>query len=110
MKRLLLPLALAAAVLSAQAGNLVDQLAIQTWTLRNLNFEQTIEFAVKHGIKDLQVIGNHIDPNASKEEWAKKKAALDAAIPSVSRAHRPTRRRTAASSISPSSWASGSSS
>jgi len=79
MKRLLLPLALAAAVLSAQAGHLVDQLAIQTWTLRNLNFEQTIEFAVKHGIKDLQVIGNHIDPNASKEEWAKKKAALDAA-------------------------------
>ena len=68
MKRLFLPLALAAAVLSARAGHLADQLAIQTWTLRNLNFQQTIDFAVKHGIKDLQVIGNHIDPNASKEE------------------------------------------
>ena len=79
MKTLLLPLALAAAVFSARAGNLADQLAIQTWTLRNLNFQQTIEFAVKHGIKDLQVIGNHIDPNSDKEEWAKKKAALDAA-------------------------------
>ena len=79
MKRLLLPIALAAAMLSAQAGNLADQLAIQTWTLRNLNFQQTIDFAVKHGIKELQVIGNHIDPNASKEEWAQKKAALDAA-------------------------------
>ena len=79
MKKLFLPLALAAAVFSAHAGNLADQLAIQTWTLRNLNFQQTIEFAVKHGIKDLQVIGNHIDPNSDKEEWAKKKAALDAA-------------------------------
>ena len=79
MKRLLLPIALAAAMLSAQAGNLADQLAIQTWTLRNLNFQQTIDFAVKHGIKELQVIGNHIDPTASKEEWAQKKSALDAA-------------------------------
>ena len=76
---LLLPIALAAAVLSARAGDLVQQLALQTWTLRNLNFEQAVQFAQKHGIKDLQVIGNHIDPNASKEEWAKKKAALDAA-------------------------------
>ena len=41
MKRLLLPIALAAAMLSVQAGNLADQLAIQTWTLRNLNFQQT---------------------------------------------------------------------
>lgn len=79
MKRLVAMAAIAALAISTQAADLAGQLAIQTWTLRNLKFEQVVEFAVKHGIKDLQVIGNHIDPNASQEEWAKKKAVLDAA-------------------------------
>lgn len=63
----------------ALAADLGSQVAIQTWTLRELNFEQVVDFARRHGIKDLQVIAKHIDPAASKEEWAKKKAALDAA-------------------------------
>lgn len=79
MKRLVALAAIAALAISTQAADLAGQLAIQTWTLRNLNFEQVVEFAKKHGIKDLQVIANHVDPNASQEEWAKKKAALDAA-------------------------------
>lgn len=79
MKKLVSLALVAALALSTQAADLVDQVAIQTWTLRNLKFEQVVEFAKKHGIKDLQVIGNHIDPNASQEEWAKKKAVLDAA-------------------------------
>jgi len=61
------------------AAELSEQIAIQTWTLRKLKFEQVIEFAQRHGIKDLQVIADHINPNASREEWAKKKAALTAA-------------------------------
>ena len=64
---------------ATQAADLSDQVAIQTWTLRELNFEQVVDFARRHGIKDLQVIAKHIDPAASREDWAKKKAALDAA-------------------------------
>ena len=61
------------------AGDLSQQLAIHTYTLRNLTFEQAIEFAQRHGIKELQLTSNHIDPKSAPEEWVKKKAALDAA-------------------------------
>lgn len=53
------------------------QLGIQTWTLRNLNFDQAVEFAVKHGIKNLQLIGNHLNPEGPAEEIQKKKAILE---------------------------------
>ncbi len=69
-------LALAA---GAAASDLTEQLGIQTWTLRNLNFEQVVEFAKKHGIRNLQMIGNHMDPKAPLEETRRKKAVLDAA-------------------------------
>ena len=59
---------------SAQ-GNI--QLGIQTWTLRNLNFDQAVEFAVKHGIKNLQLIGNHLDPYAPAAEIQSKRAILE---------------------------------
>ena len=52
---------------------------IQTWTLRNMSFDQVVEFAKKHQIKQLQMIGNHLNPMAPKEETMKKKAVLDAA-------------------------------
>ena len=68
-----------AAAQPATAADLASQLAIQTWTLRELSFDQVVEFAKRHGIQDLQVIAKHIDPAASQEDWAKKKAALDAA-------------------------------
>ena len=62
------------------AGDLGSQVALQTWTLRNLSFEKVIEFAKSHGITDLQLIPNHIDyKKESKEELARKKAALEAA-------------------------------
>ncbi len=79
MKRFLFVSLVVALALSSPAADLSDQLALQTWTLRNLKFEQVIEFATKHGIKDLQVINSHIDPAATQEEWGKKKAALDTA-------------------------------
>lgn len=82
MKKFLLLLAGLAVLLRAsalQAGDLSEQLGIQTWTLRNMKFEQVIEFATRHGIKNLQMIGNHMDPKGSPEETRRKKAALDAA-------------------------------
>ncbi len=54
------------------------ELGLQTWTLRNLDFDQVVEFAKEHGITKLQVIGNHIDPHADWEVIKKKKAILDA--------------------------------
>ena len=51
-------------------------LGIQTWTLRNLNFDQVVEFADNHQIKHLQLIGNHMDPMAPIEETRRKKAIL----------------------------------
>lgn len=66
--------------LAASAADLTQQLGIQTWTLRNLKtFEQVVDFAQKHGIRNLQMIGNHMDPKAPLEETKRKKAALDAA-------------------------------
>ena len=53
------------------------KLGMQTWTLRNLNFEQSVEFCAKHNIKYLQLIPNHLDTNASKEEWQKKKDFIE---------------------------------
>lgn len=61
------------------AADLNQQLGLQTWTLRNLKFDQVVEFAKKHGIKNLQMIGNHMDPKAPIEETKRKKAVLDAA-------------------------------
>lgn len=75
--------ALVAGLLSSEAtiaAGLADQVAIQTWTLRNLNFDQVVDFAQRHGIKDLQLIPNHLDyKKESKEQLAAKKARLEAA-------------------------------
>ena len=54
------------------------QLGLQTWTLRNLDFDGVVSFAKEHGISNLQVIGSHIDPHADWEEIKAKKAILDA--------------------------------
>ncbi len=62
----------------AIAGDLTGQLGLQTWTLRNMNFEQAVEFAKKHGITNMQVIAKHIDPESPREEYLKKKAVLEA--------------------------------
>ncbi len=67
-----------APVASLQAADKAGpKLGIQTWTCRNMSFDQVVEFAVKHDIKNLQMISKHIDPNGTKEDWAKKKAVLD---------------------------------
>jgi sugar phosphate isomerase/epimerase len=53
------------------------KLGMQTWTLRNLTFEQSVEFCAKHNIKYLQLIPNHIGLNGTKEEWQKKKDLIE---------------------------------
>jgi sugar phosphate isomerase/epimerase len=59
---------------SAQAPTV----GLQTWSLRNLSFDQVVEFATQHGFKQLQMFGRHIDPLGPVEETLRKKAILDA--------------------------------
>ena len=62
----------------SHAEGLADRVAVQTWTLRNLKFDEVVAFAKAHGIKDLQLIPNHLDyKKESKEELARKKGILD---------------------------------
>jgi sugar phosphate isomerase/epimerase len=63
-----------AAAHSADAG---PKLGLQSWTCRNMTFEDVVAFADAHHIKYLQLIAKHIDPKGSKEETLKKKAVLD---------------------------------
>lgn len=80
--RLNLHSALLATFLSASflatAADYKPTVGLQTWTCRNMSFDGVVEFAKKHGIKQLQMISKHIDPNGTREDWAAKKAVLDA--------------------------------
>lgn len=59
-----------------KAADYQPKLGLQTWTLRNMNFDQVVEFAKQHNIKYLQMIGSHMDPAAPIEETRRKKAIL----------------------------------
>ncbi|MDC0267956.1 sugar phosphate isomerase/epimerase [bacterium] len=59
-------------------SNTTFELGLQTWTLRNLDFEQTVAFAKEHGIRMLQLISKHLNPHADWPELEAKKAILDA--------------------------------
>ncbi len=72
---LLLLALLGAAPANPKAADLT--VGIQTWTLRELNFDQTVEFALKHNVKHLQMIAKHIDPMGPIEETRRKKGILD---------------------------------
>ena len=52
-------------------------LGLQTWTCRNMTFDQVVDFALKHGITQVQFIAAHLDPNGPREETLRKKAILD---------------------------------
>ncbi|MBI5775149.1 MAG: sugar phosphate isomerase/epimerase [Verrucomicrobia bacterium] len=64
-------------LLLTAAAHAQPKLGLQTWTCRNMTFEQMVDFAVKHKIKHLQCISKHMDPGAPAEETEKKKAVLD---------------------------------
>jgi sugar phosphate isomerase/epimerase len=69
--------ALLAAVFSSSLQAHELKLGMQTWTLRNLTFEQSVEFCAKHKIKYLQLIPDHIGLKGTKEEWQKKKDLIE---------------------------------
>jgi len=74
-------LLLSAALVSftvAHAADWQPTVGLQTWTCRNMNFDQVVEFALKHNLKQIQMIGNHMSPTAPREETLRKKAVLDA--------------------------------
>ncbi len=54
------------------------KLGLQSWTCRNMTFEQVVAFAEKHHIKYLQLIAKHMDPNDPIELNLHKKALLEA--------------------------------
>jgi sugar phosphate isomerase/epimerase len=62
---------------SVSAGEL--KLGVQTWTLRNLSFDQVVDFCQKHQIKYVELIPDHLGLNGSKEDWQKKKDAMEKA-------------------------------
>ncbi len=73
----LLSIVLLLPALRLAAAEKGPQLGLQSWTCRNMNFDEVVAFATKHGIKHLQLIASHIDPNGTKEESLRKKAILD---------------------------------
>ncbi|MDG2168342.1 MAG: sugar phosphate isomerase/epimerase [Opitutales bacterium] len=53
------------------------KLGLQSWTCRNMTFEETVLFAKKSGIKYVEFFRGHIDPNAPEAENLVKKAFLE---------------------------------
>jgi sugar phosphate isomerase/epimerase len=81
MKRILLIATLALTSLvftSTQAADYAPKVGLQTWSCRNMNFDEVVAFAEKAGLKHVQAIGKHIDPMGSLDEAKRKKAILDA--------------------------------
>ena len=77
--KLLLTLALASLVFtSTRAADYVPKVGLQTWTCRNMKFDEVVAFCEKHGIKELQAIASHMDPNGPLDEAKRRKAILDA--------------------------------
>jgi sugar phosphate isomerase/epimerase len=52
------------------------QLGLQSWTCRNMTFEETVLFARAHGITQVEFFGKHLDPKSSKDENLAKLAFL----------------------------------
>lgn len=61
------------------SASAAPQLGLQTWTCRNMNFDQVVAFATKHGITELQFIAAQLNPSAPREENLRKKAILEKA-------------------------------
>lgn len=66
----LLPLAL------VRAADDRPKIGLQSWTCRNMTFEEVVTFAEQHHIKYLQLFPKHLDPTAPREETLRKKAIM----------------------------------
>ncbi len=54
------------------------KLGLQSWTCRNMTFQQTVDFAERHHIKYLQLIASHLNPDDPIELNLRKKALVEA--------------------------------
>ncbi len=72
-----LPLTQASAATAKASEASGPKLGLQTWTCRNMDFDQVVAFALKHGVTQLQFIAKHMDPKAPAEETLRKKGILD---------------------------------
>jgi sugar phosphate isomerase/epimerase len=81
MKNLLLRLIASLMTLAAPgcitAADTGPKLGLQTWTCRNMTFDQIVEFSVRHHLKYVQFTGTQLNPADPKEETLRKKAVLD---------------------------------
>ncbi len=69
-----------AALLSCTVTHAVaagPRLGLQSWTCRNMTFDEVVAFAEQHQLKYLQLIAKHIDPKGPREETLRKKAILE---------------------------------
>jgi sugar phosphate isomerase/epimerase len=69
----ILAVAVCAGFRSQAADHYQLKLGMQTWTLRNLKFEDAMDLCAKYKIKYVQLIPNHVNPDASREELQRKK-------------------------------------
>jgi len=53
------------------------KMGLQTWTCRNMSFDEVVVFSTHHKIKYIQFIAKHLDPDAPPAETLRKKAILD---------------------------------
>ena len=82
LTRSLLVIAAIIGVGSTRSSACAEELksGVQTWTLRNLSFDQMVKFAIDHHIKYLELIPNHIDPWGSMDEIMRKKDILKSGL------------------------------
>lgn len=69
-----------AAILAAPTARAADAglvLGLQSYTCRNMSFEEVVAFAERHHLKYLQMYTKHFEPRGPKEETLRKKAILD---------------------------------
>lgn len=73
--RFLAPLLLSLVVASVSVSG-APKLGLQSWTCRNMSFEETVEFAAKHGIRYVEFFSAHLNPEDSEEVNLEKLAYL----------------------------------
>lgn len=67
-----------APVAGASAPAAGPKLGLQSWTCRNMKFDEVVAFAVKHDVKYIEFIAAHLDyPKGTREDYLAKKAVLD---------------------------------
>lgn len=72
----LLPLALAAVCVLISSVTAAPKLGLQSWTCRNMTFEEAVEFAAANGIKYVEFYRKHLNANDPVEVNLKKKQFL----------------------------------